>query len=226
MALIIPGPMAAVIRGSIGGTTFSKNSAGAYARNRSKPTWPGTDAQNEVTGYMSTIVDTWQGLAVAVRNAWEAKRSSNELRNKVGQNMVPSGFNLYARANLNLLLTTQAMVTVPPTPMVIDTPRFWLDWTDGQGIRVTNVFGWAPAYTDRIMFQWLTKQRQSIVFHKGPYEERNSIAGTGLRDVPTTLLLDTALLSDTRTFCRFKVVVETGAVSAAWTTHVDVGTIS
>lgn len=218
--------MAAVIRGSIGGTTFSRNAAGDYVRNRTKPTYPGTQEQAVRASQMASVVDTWQGLTIAQRDAWEAKRSSNELKNKVGQSMVPSGFNLYARANLSLLITQQAVVIPPPTPLVVDAPHLGISWTDTLGIQVTTVYGWNPAYTCMVQVEFLTKQRQSINYHKGPYEHLMVRSGTFIRTVPADLLADSVLLSDTRVFLRIKVVVDNGGVSMAWWQHVDVGTIS
>lgn len=226
MALIIPGPMAAVIRGSIGGTTFARNPAGDYVRNRTKPTYPATDVQAQRASQMATVVDTWQGLSVEQRNAWEAKRSTNTLTNAVGQQIVPSGFNLFTRANLSLLIASFNQVVDPPTPLVIDTPHFLIEWADTLGVQITNVYGWAPDYVDHFPFNWLPNQRQSINFHHGPFQKLTVADGSAVRAVPFTLIPNHLLLSDTRAFFRFKIVTQEGAVSMGWWQHADVGTIA
>ncbi|MBA7707952.1 hypothetical protein ES703_116836 [subsurface metagenome] len=227
MAIIRFGPMVADARGSVGGTVFARNSAGAYTRNRTKPIYGGIGVQATRAAQMSQVVQTWQmDLSVDQRNAWTAKAPSNGLTNRVGDRMTGSGFNLYARANLLLLIADLAMVVAPPTPLTIEAPVFTIAWLDGEGIQVTDVHGWTATDTDHLIIQSANLLRDSINFHKGPWDALRATPGDLIRAVPTSIMPDFFLQSDTRSFFRFRVLNELGAISQAWIQHADIGTIS
>lgn len=227
MALIKLGPMVADARGSVGGTTFSRNSAGAYSRNRTKPVYPGSESQTTRAGQMATLVDAWQTtLTVAQREAWTAAAHTNHVTNRVGDRIVPSGLNLYIRANMALLITAQTAVATPPTAVTVDAPQVTIAWSDGNGVQVTSVHGWAPSYTDKVQIQRVGKIRQSINFWRGPWDGLVAAAGADFRGVPYQIYSDANLDSDTRAFFRFRVVVDDGGISQAWIQYADVGTIT
>lgn len=227
MAIIRFGPMVADARGSVGGTVFARNSAGAYTRNRTKPIYPGSDSQNARTAQMSQVVQTWQtDLSVAQRDAWSAKAPTNGLTNRIGDRMTGSGFNLYARASLLLLISQQGLVTAPPTPLTIEAPVFTIGWTDGIGIQITDVHGWEGSGTDYVIIQDAHLLRQSVNFFKGPFTNLAIRGGVVVRAVPVIIAPDAVLLSDTRSFFRFRVINSEGSCSQGWIQATDVGTIS
>ena len=103
-------------RGSIGGTTFSRNRGGAYSRNRTIPTDPATAAQIAQRARFATISASWATLTDAQRNTWQQAVSEYVYTDVFGKAHVYSPFVLFQQCNLNLLLIGSTMITeaVPP----------------------------------------------------------------------------------------------------------------
>ena len=58
------------IRGSQGGTTFSRNTFANYMRNKTSPVNPNTVAQQLVRNRLAAMSQSWGGLTAAQRTAW------------------------------------------------------------------------------------------------------------------------------------------------------------
>ena len=104
MAIFTPGPAVAEIRGSIGGSTFSRNTYGAYIRSRAKPTNPNTSLQVQIRTFMRNVVSAWRLLSDDQREAWNTYATSTPMQNRLGQTIYLSGFNHYCRSNVARLL--------------------------------------------------------------------------------------------------------------------------
>lgn len=114
MAIFTPGPMAAQISGSIGGTTFSHNKGGAYIRNRAIPTDPSSVAQLARRATLSTLSSTWQDLLAAEREAWAEWSRQNPVINALGSSILLSGHQGYIKLNSKILLAGNTKIDVPP----------------------------------------------------------------------------------------------------------------
>ena len=101
-ALILFGGGVSDLRGSIGGTVFSRNSSGAYARNRTKPVNPNTTKQSTVRAFFAAISQTWRTLSEANRLTWNSLAPTFARLNRLGQSVPLTGFQLYQKCNSNL----------------------------------------------------------------------------------------------------------------------------
>lgn len=115
MALIKTGGGVAEIRGAIGGTVYSRNRYGAYARNKSIPINPNTEAQSEVRSIMSILQTLWAALSVEQRDSWNNYAANVPVVNRLGDTINLSGWNHYCRSNFIRLLQTEPVVYTAPT---------------------------------------------------------------------------------------------------------------
>jgi hypothetical protein len=105
------------IRGSIGGTVFSRGPAGAYARQRVKAVNPATTRQNVVRSRVSALSQYWSGsLTTAQRADWNAYASATSFLNKVGDAIFISGLACFMR--LNTLLMQMGHAIQAPAPLL------------------------------------------------------------------------------------------------------------
>lgn len=116
MALILPGPMIADARGSIGGTTFSKSGAGNIVRNRTKPVNPRSVRQEETRARMTAVAWHWNHVCSAGNRAdWNAYAAATNWQNALGQSIAVTGFAAFARLNQVLQTLGHGFWTLPPT---------------------------------------------------------------------------------------------------------------
>ena len=108
-ALILFGGGVSELRGSIGGTTFSRNSSGAYARNRTKPVNPNTTSQSRVRTLFSAIAQMWRGLSESDRLTWINLAPTFARVNRLGQTIPLTGFQFFQKCNSNLHQSGQAL---------------------------------------------------------------------------------------------------------------------
>lgn len=104
MALILFGGGAADMRGSIAGNTYSRNKAGAYVRNRTKPVNPNTVSQSFNRVRFGAQSSTWTILSPTEQASWNALASGATRLNRLGQPYTPSGRQLYMESANNLAL--------------------------------------------------------------------------------------------------------------------------
>ena len=100
MALVKFGGGITDIRGSIGGTTFSRNRFGGYIRARTTPVNPNTQRQSTMRAIIASVASAWSSILTALqREAWEVYADSIVVSNKLGEQVKLTGFNQYVRTN-------------------------------------------------------------------------------------------------------------------------------
>jgi len=100
MAIIKYGPLASEVRGSIGGTVFSRSRSGTYCRAKQKPVYNPTNLRGKWQGALSYIYELWSSdFMEAYRPDWNDRADNTTVVNALGQEYHPSGWNLFARAN-------------------------------------------------------------------------------------------------------------------------------
>ena len=102
MALIKLGAFVTEVSGKIGGTVFSKNKGGAYAKNRVVPSNPQTTFQANVRAFFAQIAKKWKTLTQAQRDSWSAAALTVTKINRLGDTIKLSGSQLYQERSLNL----------------------------------------------------------------------------------------------------------------------------
>lgn len=130
MAIITPGPLAAAVSGSIGGTTFSRNRGGAYVRNRAIPVDPNTIFQINVRAILASQSQNWADLTNAQRTAWESWSLQNPVINALGNAIRLSGHQAFVQINARLDFADLPVLNLPPivnAPLGLDSMTLTAD---------------------------------------------------------------------------------------------------
>lgn len=224
MAIIKLGPVVADARGSVGGTVFSRNAAGAYMKQRTVPTYPGSAKQVARAALLSTIIDDWKNtLGNAPRAAWNALAAITKLPNKLGEMFTPSGMNLFVKANFMLDLTGQAHITAPPVAAIAPAMTLTLDHENGVGIVVTSIGNWDTTPATRVLGQFSPNLPLSTFYYKGPWTNIWGADGTTFDALPLTICGSALLQAHSRKFFRYRAVHDDGMVSAPAIFSAEVG---
>ena len=103
-------------RNKIGGSVASRNTFGAYFRNKVTPVNPQTPAQSAVRAVFADISQGWRDLTEAERDAWNQAVPNFIFTDIFGDSLDPTGFNLHQQLNLNLSAIDLPFITTPPAP--------------------------------------------------------------------------------------------------------------
>ena len=107
-------------RGSIGGTTFSRNKGGAYARQRVVPVNPQTAAQQTQRSNVSELAGKWGTLlSQTERDGWAVFAANFPLTDVFGDALVLSGAQAYTRINSRLLAAGLTILTTAPADQAV-----------------------------------------------------------------------------------------------------------
>lgn len=93
----------AEIRGTIGGTTYSRNASGAYIRNYVKPVNANTVKQQAVRNQFSTISSAYRSLSLRQRQTYKDMSQFYPKVDSVGNTVFSTPSQLFARLNGTLL---------------------------------------------------------------------------------------------------------------------------
>jgi len=119
MAKIKLSAVVSEVRGKLNGSVFSKNRGGAYMRTKVTPVNPQTAAQMAVRSALTNLSQSWRGLTVAQRLAWNGAVSNFTGTDIFGDIKTPSGINLYQKLNLNLNAIGEAPIATPPVAVSV-----------------------------------------------------------------------------------------------------------
>lgn len=122
MAKIKFGMMMTDARGKLGGQVFSKNRAGAYVRTKVTPVNPRTEFQQANRFLLGFFSSAWSGLTDAQRFAWNKAVSSWEKTNIFGDNVRPTGKNLFTGLNKNTRNFFPASSVMVRPPVRVEIP--------------------------------------------------------------------------------------------------------
>jgi hypothetical protein len=100
MALVKFGGGITAMSGSIAGNTFARNATSYYVRARTKPVNPNTTYQVAMRTYVKYLTQRWRDtLTPTQRLTWQAYANGVSMKNKLGEVIHLSGFNMYIRYN-------------------------------------------------------------------------------------------------------------------------------
>jgi hypothetical protein len=115
MAVTEFGGGVAQLRGSIGGTTFTRTKTGAITRNRVKPTNPQTVYQTDQRSIITELSQAWgQTLTEAQREGWSTFGVNFPSTNKIGQAMNLSGVQAFQRIGARLMAAGEDYLAAAP----------------------------------------------------------------------------------------------------------------
>lgn len=146
MALIQVGAGVTDIRGSIGGTTYSRSAAGLIARARRKGVNPNTPAQTSARARVSLLAEAWNSTLTAQQRAdWRDYAAGTPGTNKLGQTITLSGLNMFIAVNAIRRECALALVAAAPLElgMAVSTPLVFTASAATQQITLADpVSGW------------------------------------------------------------------------------------
>lgn len=120
MALVQYGGGVLDARGSIGGQVHSRNRFGNYIRARTTPVNPQSSRQNKVRASVGSLAQRWSNvLTQAQRNAWEVYAAAITRTNKLGAQILLTGFNHFIRSNTPLEQSDLTVVDAGPTTLTL-----------------------------------------------------------------------------------------------------------
>lgn len=118
MALVKLGGGVTDIRGSIGGTTFSRCQGGNYMRARTKPTNPRSTLQTARRANVGYLTKYWSNdLVEQDRDDWRAYAAGTTWHNKLGEAIEINGLAAFLRTNALAALQAVPAIVGPPTAM-------------------------------------------------------------------------------------------------------------
>lgn len=120
MAKILLADFISDIRGSTGGTTYSRNTFANYRRNKTSPVNPNTVAQQLVRNRLGAMSQSWGGITENQRIAWIDGAPTWTNTNIFNQSIDYTGFSLYGRLNRNRQEINEALLTDFVLPSDVD----------------------------------------------------------------------------------------------------------
>ena len=125
MAKIIPSGLITDIRGTYGQAVISKSKSGLYAKPLVKPIQSYTVLPSSVRSRYSAIAQQWVGLSNTSKSQWNASAATYTFYNSLNQPFVPTGYQLFIFANMNIypfisdFITTAYNYVVVPLGYII-----------------------------------------------------------------------------------------------------------
>ena len=167
MAKVQFGGLVSQVSGSVGGTTYSRNRYGTYARRRAHPTVSQTSYALDAKSRLGDLSRAWSALSVAKRAAWSNWAANNPVTDKLGAKQVVAGNAAYVMLNGRLVAAGLSAIDVPPVgfaPPALDTVALTADIGAGD---FEVVFTATPLGTnDRIWVQAAVTGGDSQVYVK------------------------------------------------------------
>lgn len=109
---------------SLNGSTFARNRAGSYMRNKTTPVNPQTTFQMDNRLAFGAISAAWRNLTEEQRTSWNNDNLNFPYVDQFGDTKFLSGFSLYQKLNQNIFIAngTVGGLTTCPTPVAIVPP--------------------------------------------------------------------------------------------------------
>lgn len=226
MALIKPSPLVNDIRGSVGGVTFGRNSAGMFARAKVTPVNPDTPRQVDIRAKFGIATIAWRStLNQTQRDQWNLLGTTTFFKNALGDDYNPSGIQLFIRSSVLLLLSGNPIVTTPPVTAIVPVGEFTIIHLIATGIQLTV----RPdiGLQDPFVIQSISGPvSKGISFFKGPFQIENVFDEIDIIALPLLLKPSVELVISSRYFVRFRVVQLNGAASTDAIFLVDIGGVA
>jgi len=210
--LIKYGGLVGDARGSLGGTTFSRNHYGSYARQRTKPVDPGSTLQNTYRTRMAAAVVAWEALTSAQKLAWNAKGSTTNFTNRLGDSYTPTGSNLWVRSYNLLEQAGLTAITDPPIFPVIDDVGTALTFDGTDGLVLTTTSADWPAAAVLLVWYAIDKTKGTY-FYKGPYPNATSLVAGDFTLDEAILVATAGIQAGSSQFAAWRLVGTDGSAS-------------
>jgi len=166
-------------RGSVGGSTFSRNAYGLYVRSRAKPVNPNTPYQQAVRNALAAGHEAWLLLTENVRNTWNSYGENTTVPNKLGEPVHLTGRAHFIRQYVLRAQAGVAQITSAPTvPGLTQLSTLNVTATAAQ---LTVAFNdddeWATHAGGFLAVFQSAGQSPGINYYRGPYRFVGIVAG-------------------------------------------------
>jgi len=159
--------------GSVGGLTASRNRFGNYFRGRALPVNPNTIAQQLSRANMAQFATGWAGLTLGQRNAWEAWAAVVTKTNKLGDQVLITGFNWYVAVNSQRAAAGILPVATPSGDLALTslTPPSVTVHSVASVVAITftDTDEWANEDNGFLLMSASLPQPPTKTFFKGPF---------------------------------------------------------
>jgi hypothetical protein len=120
MARVTFGNVVAEARGKLGGIVFSRNTGGAYVRQKVSPVQPRTPAQLNQRSRLTAVSKVWETLSESQRSAWKSFSLEAKKRDVLGLQKQRTAQQMFMFCNLALDSVGYALILNPPTSLAVD----------------------------------------------------------------------------------------------------------
>jgi len=228
MALVKFGGGVTDMRGSIGGTVYSRNKSGAIARARTTPINPKTALQSAIRAILAFVSQLWRtGTTAAQKAAWAVFAANVPAKNKLGEVISLSGFNQFVKSNtaaqnagLPNVAAAPVVFTLPgedPTLAVVVSEA-------AQTIAVTfdATRDWADEDNAALLVYMGVPQDDSIEFFDGPWRYAGAILGDDTTPPVTgdAVACPYPVAAGQKIFTRAKIIRADGRLSDSFRTSI------
>lgn len=114
MALISFGTIVTNMRGKVGGSVFSANSAGATVRNKTIPKRRTTDIKSATNNLWQYFMQVWLTLSASDQDDWNAYALNFTFHNKLGVPVLAKGNVVFAATNFYYFTFNEVPLLVAP----------------------------------------------------------------------------------------------------------------
>jgi hypothetical protein len=115
MAKVIMSAAVGAASGKLGGTVFSKGSAGAFMLRKTNPVNSKSPTQLAIRGNFATLTKRWAHTLTAVQQAgWIAFAAAHQLHDALGNLFTATGIQMYVKLNGALKAVGQATIDTAP----------------------------------------------------------------------------------------------------------------
>lgn len=231
MALVKTGGGVTDIRGSIGGTTFSRNKYGAYARTRTVPVNPKTVAQTKVRSVVASMIDIWKNtLTAAQRAAWAVYAANVPVLNRLGDSVNLSGWNMFCRTNSALLYNDFLAVADAPTDYTLGEQDPTLSIAVSEATQLMTItfddsMDWCGEDDAHLLVYASRPQNVTVNFFAGPYQLAGTLDGDTAVPIssPLTMAVPFAVVAGQKLFVQCRIVRADGRLSEPFRVLCTVG---
>jgi hypothetical protein len=128
------------MRGSLNGVTASRNRSGQYFRVRAVPVNPNSPRQMAARLSFAARADEWSDILTQVqRDAWNLYADNVTVKNKLGEDILLSGSNMYLRTNTSRVATGLPVVSDAPTLFTLGSPDTLFDGSISEATQLISV---------------------------------------------------------------------------------------
>ena len=114
MALIKTGAIVTIISGKLGGQTFGTGPSGIYIKNTGNYITNNSIKANAQKNKLVSITSRWRTLEPEEQSGWQELADQLPYINRVGDEHIYSGFNMFTKFNYNRMLIETGFITEAP----------------------------------------------------------------------------------------------------------------